>query len=354
MLRHRPVLTDTTPAGYGAAEGCRYVSDLPQDYFRFQKVVALRRSRARTILQSVSMATGADGNRDLSEHLNSLRQRRDRIDETIHRHQEATSALARANQHLQLERELISIMISVYEKLDNDNLQRLSDEEYGHLVRPIIITENQPLFYYSSDAEDVTRQLIDQFTEYESSTALTSLAASTAFGSSVTSCTFISDRDTIYENVDKLVDLRRAIEIMKHDLASIDPDLVAELDHLVESYYAAPLHAGRYQQLIAARSFFYYKLVDGTIESMYPNRLSQTRKERLSLFACGPAEPPTGKPVIDEAMESWSLLSDQGKGGQPSAKTGTIASESIEPLWKRIIATFAFLIHQHIAPKLHQ
>jgi hypothetical protein len=142
-------------------------------------------------------------------------------------------------------------------------------------------------------------------------------------------------------------DLEKNIGYIRTKLPGITPDISGDFDAFVNKYYAFKVDVAKYQDLIGARSMFFFKLIFDFSEKSYG--ISGPREDQIRKFVFGDSPSiPSAEPLIRDAKNVWKELSSQDLTGE-SVKLGKVTPAYIERLFRRLIGAMASLLELRAA-----
>jgi len=142
-----------------------------------------------------------------------------------------------------------------------------------------------------------------------------------------------------YKRVDET---EKYIAYIKLQLPGITPNISDDFDAFVKKYYAFKVDTTKYQDLIGARTMFFFKLVFDFSEKNFGVTCSREDQIRKFVFGNSPSIP-SAEPLIQDAKNLWKELSSQDSTGE-SVKMGKVTVENIERLFRRLIGVMASLL----------
>jgi hypothetical protein len=141
----------------------------------------------------------------------------------------------------------------------------------------------------------------------------------------------------------KLIDdLEKDIGYIRSQLPGITPEISEDFDAFVKKYYAFKVDTTKYQDLIGARTMFFFKLVFDFSEKYFGVTSSREDQIRKFVFGNSPSIA-SAEPLIQDAKTLWKELSSQDSTGE-SVKMGKVTTEHIERLFRKLIGVMASLL----------
>ena len=135
------------------------------------------------------------------------------------------------------------------------------------------------------------------------------------------------------------------IEFIKSRLSTIQPDVSADFQRFLTTYYSEADTTTKYMELIGLRTLVYFRFVFAFAESA--GFRSSTRAQQMRCFLYG-NNPITDKPAEDILIltkELWDDLSDQDPSGQ-SIKAGRVTATYVELIFRKAITILSALLRE--------
>lgn len=235
-------------------------------------------------------------------------------------------------------------VIELYSSGKKEVVESFTDNEYNRFIIPIndmLVSGSaiDQINYESQQAEQVA-PLHMPIVAATGSTMST--AATNAQTISLELSDFFCKRDEIIKEYEPIDNFVHDVEYIRGELPNINRDVADDFEYLINKFNAFQTSASDYQELIGARSTFFFRLIFDFATTNYGG---STRKEQISRFVFGSATPdPTVEAIINNAREMYRELSDQDPSTGISAKEGKITPLYAEVTFRRLISIMSSLL----------
>jgi hypothetical protein len=238
-----------------------------------------------------------------------------------------------------------SFIIDTFEKANYDALQVIELSGFERIISPIsVVASFEPLILNIKENAIKTQDMIvESQNNLLAATPLISAFATTAsliISEPISISVFPSGKE-ILEKYNPLHKLTDDIEYLKLQFSMIEPNISVDFEHFINTFYAFKTNPALYQEIMGARSMFYFKLMFPYVEKHYGKQDCRFRDIWKFTFGNYRGSTHLLESPVNIAKDIYNEISNQKN---QSIKLGNVDSNYVEDIFVRLIGTMAALL----------
>lgn len=281
--------------------------------------------------------------KDFSEKLAAAEKRKNIVAQTIDIKRNNIEIEAKTIEHLEKYGRRQGFIIDMYENVPKAQIMNMNDAEYTNFAAPLNSSGVSGEVAVNIHGESVGAQYL-WAQHRDVSASLDPLASADA-----TNLEYVADLNpSWFPHAKGVVDsyriddeMEKHIESIRSNLKGVFPNIYDDFEAFVMKFRAVVPDTSQYQDLIGARSMFFWKMIFGFSEKEYG---VEGRRKQIETFVFGTATPlASAKGIIDTCFDIWGKLSNQDASGM-SVKVGVGDVAYLQGLFRRLIASIAAIL----------
>lgn len=275
----------------------------------------------------------------INSKLPKLDEEKELLEKSIKINQGTVIITGEHNEIVKRSLEQIFFIRDIYGNIDESELDKLTDSEFDELNKNIDLTlcPKQTYNDYFNASQNRYND-INGFTPILTSTGIATI------GTVTSECiNFQKQNPNLFINGAKILaaynpknELFDNIAYIRQELKKMNPSMLDDFEYLVSKINLFSVSKKTYQDIIGARSLFFFNFIF--------NNQGSSRRDQIIQFAFGNTVYNSGADtVIDQTMDLWSELSSQDPEN-PSVKIGNVSILYISNILTKMFATITSLL----------
>lgn len=273
----------------------------------------------------------------LSSKLNELQRQKNSVQNSMDKIQSNIRTESDMVKFLQRTKNTYQYYIDLYGSTSEETIRTMNADEFNIFMRPVnrVVTTGSGFVSFENQTNQLAFDVQSHHNECKTLGDIVAASANTVMpiaynnhyfdrGQEVTEQYKIEDN--LYEQIDYI------INTVNEQFPEIHKDIVS----FFEKYNAFTTDESKYQELIGARSTFFFKMIFEYSESKYN---TQSRKDSIIRFIFGNSTTRSSYiSEIDECLALYREMSNQGNDGD-SLKKGRVSIDYIKSLFRQLITS---------------
>lgn len=275
----------------------------------------------------------------INSKLPKLDEEKELLEKSIKINQGTVIITGEHNEIVKRSLEQIFFIRDMYGNIDESELDKLTDSEFDELNKNIdlALCPKQTYNNYLNVSQN-------HFADMNDFTSILTSTGTATIGIVTSQCVnfhkqnpnlFTSGSEILNEYSPKN-EVNDNINYIRKELKKINPTVLDDFEYLVSKINLFPVSKKQYQDIIGARSLFFFNFIF--------NNQGSNKRDQIIQFAFGnTAYNSNADTVIDQTMNLWRELSSQVPGN-PSVKIGNVSASYISNILTKTFATIASLL----------
>jgi len=281
-----------------------------------------------------------------NDSIEELREQNKTIDDTIEKCRQLRKEESELINELTVRKNQNNFIIEMYENIDNSFFS-LPSIDNKFITSPLSTIRSYGVIH-----KNINQHITNDLETLKKDKFLLETTRSLSW-SATSSLTEIANmypnifplKDKVIKDYNQSDQYNKNIDYIRKTLPNIDKTLLEDFNHLIEKLNLFSNTTSQYQDLIGARSLFFFKMIYGEVESKFGTRKKKDRHDDIRKFIFGnTVHDFLIEPIIETAYNLYTDLSSQDKAEKLSVKSGNVTANGIKILFEQLFGVIASLL----------